>query len=56
MWRIYREVEQKQSYPKDLYSHASCKDAPIHPDLQVPNYDCGKLAHMYQSRHPDIVV
>jgi hypothetical protein len=56
MWPIYREEGQKQRCPKDLYSHASCKGAHIHRDLPVPNYDYGKLAHMYQSRHPDIVV
>lgn len=32
--------------------YASCKVAPVHPELLLPNCDCGKPAWVYQSRHP----
>ena len=52
---MYREeFWRKWSHPRELYPDASSKDAPVPPDLPVPNYDCGLSAHMFQSKHPDI--
>jgi hypothetical protein len=31
----------------------SSKDAPIPPDLPIPNCDYGFVAHVFQLRHPD---
>jgi len=41
------------SCPEALYSDASCKDAHVHPELPVPNCDCGKPAHVFESKHLD---
>ena len=39
---MYRdEFWQKWSRPRELYPDASSKDAPVPPDLIVPNCDCG---------------
>jgi hypothetical protein len=40
--------------PRELYPDVSSKDASIPPDLSVPNYDCGTLAWVCQSKHPDM--
>ena len=47
------EFWRKQGRPRELYPDASSKDAPIPPDLPIPNYDRGFLAHVFQSKHPD---
>jgi hypothetical protein len=44
---------RKWGHPRELYPDASSKDAPVSPDLSVPNYDCGRPADMFQSRHLD---
>jgi hypothetical protein len=44
---------RKQGHPRELYPDASTKDAPVSPDLPVPNYDCGCATEVFQSRHPD---
>ena len=37
-------------------SHHKCsKDAPILPDLPIPNCDCGRPVDVFQSRHPNTV-
>jgi hypothetical protein len=38
-----------------VISDVSSKDAPIPPELLVPKCDCGRLAWVYQSKHPDTV-
>jgi len=43
----------KTGRPRELYPDVSSKDAPIPPDLPLPNCDCGLPAHMFQSRHRD---
>jgi hypothetical protein len=52
-WRTVKW--QKQGHPKALYHDVSGKDAHVHTKLPMPNCDCVKPAHMYQSRHPDTV-
>ena len=44
---------QKRGRPRKLYLDVSSKDAPVSPDLSVPNCDCGRPAWIYQSKHPD---
>jgi hypothetical protein len=51
MWHM--EKWRKWGCPKALYLDASCKDAPVHPELPVPNCDCGKPAHVFESKHLD---
>ena len=49
---MYREqLWRKQGRPRELYPDASSKDAPIPPDLPVPNCDYGFSADVFQSRH-----
>jgi hypothetical protein len=49
----WEEYWRKQGHPRELYSNVSSKDAPIPPDLPVPNYDCGCPDDVFQSRHPN---
>jgi hypothetical protein len=52
---MYREsLWQKRGRPRELYPDASSKDAPVPPDLPVSNCDCGRLAWVFQSKHPDM--
>jgi len=44
---------ERNGRPKELYPDESCKDAPVPPDLPVPNCDHGYPAVVFQSRHPD---
>ena len=54
MQEIYREeFWRKRGRPRQLHLDVSSKDAPVPPDLPVPNCDCGRPADMFQSRHPD---
>jgi hypothetical protein len=42
---MYREaLWQKRGRPRELYPNVSSKDAPVSPELPVPNCDCGRLA------------
>ena len=51
---MFREqLWRKQGRPRELYPDESSKDAPVPPDLPVPNRDCGRPADVFQSRHPD---
>jgi hypothetical protein len=43
----------KKGRPRELYPDVSSKDAPVPPDLPIPNCDCGFAAHVFQSRHLD---
>ena len=43
---------RKQGRPRELYPDESIKDAPVPPELPVPNCDCGRLADVFQLRHP----
>jgi hypothetical protein len=36
-----------------VLSDVSSKDAHVPPELSVPNCDCGRLAWVCQSKHPD---
>ena len=48
MQEMFREeFWQKRSRPRELYPDASSKDAPVPPDLHVPNCDCGFPAHVF---------
>ena len=47
------QLWQKQGRPRELYPDESSKDAPVPPELPVPNCDCGRPADVFQSRHPD---
>jgi hypothetical protein len=48
---MYREaLWQKRGRPRELYQDVSSKDA---PELSVTNCDCGRLAWVCQSKHPD---
>lgn len=52
---MYREkLWRKRGHPPELYPNASSKDAPVPPDLPVPNCDCGRPAVVFRSRHPDM--
>ena len=54
MQEIYREeFWRKQGRPRELYLDTSSKDAPVPPDLHVPNCDCGFPAHVFKLRHID---
>ena len=54
MQEMFREeFWRKRGRPRELYPDASSKDAPVPPDLPVPNCDCGFPAHVFQSKHPD---
>ena len=54
MQDMYREeFWRNRGRPRELYPDASSKDAPVPPDLPVPNCDYGFLADVFQSRHPD---
>ena len=45
---MYREqLWRKRGHPRELYPDASSKDAPVPPDLSVPNYDCGFPADVF---------
>jgi hypothetical protein len=56
MQDMYREqLWRKRGRPTELYPDMSSKDAPVPPDLPVPNYDYGFVAHVFQSRHLDAV-
>ena len=46
-------VLAKTGCPRELYPDASSKDAPVPPDLPIPNCDCGFPAHIFQSKHPN---
>ena len=51
---MFREqLWRKQGRPRELYPDEFSKDAPIRPELPVPNCGCGCLANVFQSRHPD---
>ena len=50
---FWEEFWRKRCHPRELYPDASSKDAPVSPDLPVPNSDCGFPADVFQSRHPD---
>jgi hypothetical protein len=42
---MYREaLWQKRGRPRELYPDVSSKDAPVPPELPVPNCDCCRLA------------
>jgi hypothetical protein len=52
---MYREsLWLKRDRPRELYSDASSKDAPIPPNLHVLNCDCGRPAWVCQSKHPNM--
>ena len=52
MQEMFREeFWRKRGRPRELYPDASSKDAPVPPDLPVPNCDCGFPAHVCQSKH-----
>jgi hypothetical protein len=38
---------------RELYLDASTKDAHVFLDLTIPSCDCGRPAHLSQSRHPN---
>ena len=44
---------QKRGRPRELYRDVYNKDAPVPPDLPMPNYDYGRPAWVCQSKHPD---
>ena len=49
---MFREqLWRKRGRRRQLYPDASSKDAPVPPELPVPN--CGRPADVFQSRHPD---
>ena len=51
---MYREaLWQKRGHTRELYPDVSSKDAPVPPDLLVPNYNFGRPAWVCQSKHPD---
>jgi hypothetical protein len=51
---MYREaLWQKRGHPRELYPDVSSKDVPDPPELPVHNCDCGRLAWVCQSKHPD---
>ena len=51
---MFREqLWRKWGRPRELYPDESTKDAPVPPDLPVPNCDCGRPADVFPSRHPD---
>ena len=55
MQEMYREeFWRKRGRPRELYPDASSKDAPVPPNLPVPNCDCGFPTHVFQSKHSDI--
>ena len=57
MQDMYREEYcRKRGRPRELYPNVSSKDAPVPPDLPVSNYDYGRPADVFQSRHPDTVM
>ena len=46
---IFREqLWRKWGRPRELYPDESTKDAPVPPDLPVPNCDCGRPADVFQ--------
>ena len=49
----WEQLWRKRSRPRELYPDTSSKDAPVPPDLPVPNYDFGHPADVFQSKHPD---
>jgi hypothetical protein len=54
MQDMYREEYwRKRGRPRKLYPNASSKDAPVPPNLPIPNCDCRRPANMFQSRYPD---
>ena len=50
---FWEEFWRKRGRPRELYPDASSKDAPVSPDLPVPNCVCGFPVHIFQSKHPD---
>jgi hypothetical protein len=49
MQDMYREqLWRKRGRPRELYPDMSSKDAPVPPDLPIPNCDCGFTAHVFQ--------
>ncbi|XP_066344533.1 uncharacterized protein [Miscanthus floridulus] len=52
---FWEEFWRKWGRPRELYPDASSKDAIVPPALPVPNGDCGFPAHVFQSKHLDIV-
>ena len=45
---MFREqLWRKQGRPRELYPDESSKDAPVPPDLHVPNFDCGRPADVF---------
>jgi hypothetical protein len=54
MQGMYREqLLRKRGRRRELYPYVSSKDAPVPPNLPIPNCDCGFVAHVFQSRHLD---
>jgi hypothetical protein len=45
---------QKRGCPWELYLDVPSKDAPVPPDLHVPNCDYGRPAWVCQYKHPDM--
>ena len=52
---MYQEsLWRKRGHPWELYLNVSSTDASVPPDLPMPNCDCGKLAWVCQSKHPNM--
>jgi hypothetical protein len=51
MYRV--ALWHKRGRPRELYPDVSSKDAHVPPELPVPNCECGRLAWVCQSKHPD---
>ena len=47
---------QKRGRPQELYLDASTKDVHAFPDLTILSCDCGRSAHLSQSRHPNTLL
>jgi hypothetical protein len=53
---MYRKaLWQKRGRHRELYPDVSSKDAPVPPELPVPNCDYGRLTWVCQSKHPNTV-
>jgi hypothetical protein len=51
---MYQEsLWKKRGHPREIYPEVSSKDAHVHPDILVPNCDCGRPVWVCQSKHPD---
>ena len=47
------QLWRKRGRPREMYPDESSKDAPVPPELSVPNCDSGRPADVFQSRHPE---